>query len=154
MGKYDVNFKKLVNILLPIAVRKNIIEFIYTLLEPIRRLYYQFVNFIAQIKNKLSYNSQYPNLQRLLNDMFDVDDRRIEIRDNENSIPETLIFPDEELKPIELGQIIIYPDTMWGTKPFTVIVPAAILTEDLEKQIRRIVDEYKFAGTNYIIITK
>ena len=154
MGKYHINFRRFVAFLLPIILRtESIIEYIFTLLEPIRRLHFQFSTHIDDTNISLSYNSQYPNLQRLLNDRFDFADRRIEVRDSGDSIPDLVVRPNEELKPLVLGQLIIRPSYMWGYRPFTVIVPAVILT-NIENQIRRILDEYKFAGSKYIIIVK
>ncbi len=154
MGKYDVNFKKLIKDILPTAIRKNIIEFIHAPIEPIIRLYFQFTSHRKEVAERLSYNAQYPNLQRRLNERFDREDRRIEVRDNGDNVPDMLIYPNAEQKPIILGQVILRPSSAWGYQPFTVIVPASILTGDTEKQTRRILDEYKFAGTKYKIITK
>jgi hypothetical protein len=62
-----------------------------------------------------------------------------------------LIYPNEERKPLHLGQIIIYPSSQWGFQPFLVRVPMDLKDEHLAKKIRRLLDIYKFTGTNYII---
>jgi len=154
MGKYKIDFRRLVVFLSIILTRVKInIEYVFTLLNPVRRLHYQFSNHITETDKSLSYNSQYPNMQRLLNDMFDDVDRRIEVRDGD-AVPRLLFYPNNERKPVMFGQHIFHPNGSWGHKPFNVIVPEEILTTDIENQIRRILDEYKFAGTNYKIITK
>jgi len=149
MGKYDVNFIKLIKQSLPIALRGNLVEFIHVLIKPIRDVYFRFLTSKQENENKLSYNSQYPNLQRLLNDKFDDIFRRIKIKDGEGSINELLTFPNEELKPLHLGQVIIYPSSQWGYDPFTVLVPQELENPDRENRIRRLLDNYKFSGTKY-----
>ena len=149
MGKYDLEFPVLIAQDLPTAVRKNLVEFIYVLIAPIRRVYFQFLENKQKTENKLSYNAQYPNLQRLLNDKIDKDDRRIEVRDSGDNIEGLLIYPNEELKPIHLGQVLIYPSKQWGYKPFLVRVPSGL--ENQESKIKRLLNNYKFLGTKYNI---
>ncbi|MCL2245861.1 MAG: hypothetical protein FWC10_06720 [Lentimicrobiaceae bacterium] len=108
MGKYDVNFIKLIKQSLPMAVRGNLVVFIYVLIAPIRYIYNKFIVEKEANENGLTYNAQYPNLQRLLNDRFDSDSRRIEVRDGAGTINETIIFRNEELKPWELGLVVIH----------------------------------------------
>jgi hypothetical protein len=149
MGKYDVNFSKLIRDSLIVALRGNLVEFTYVLIKPIRDIYFRFLEAKQGSENKLSYNAQYPNLQRLLNDKIDAISRRIKVRDSGESIDELLIFPNEELKPIHLGQVPIFPSSRWGYKPFTVLVPKEL--ENFENRIKRLLDNYKFSGTNYEI---
>ena len=155
MGKYDLDIRVLIKQMLPISLRgKFFVEFIYVLIAPI---WYIYLNFIREKKvneDSLSYNSQYPNLQRLLNDRFDSEKRRIKVKDGGGNIDETLIFPNEELKPWHLGQVIIYPSTMWGYAPFVVLLPKnadSDFTPLVIDQIKRTVDNYKFLGTKYNI---
>jgi hypothetical protein len=149
MGKYDLDFVKLIKDVLPIAVRGNLVEFIYVLIKPIRVIYFRFLDSKQENETKLSYNAQYPNLQRLLNDEIDPDSRGIKVMDSGESIEELLIYPNAELKPIHLGQVLIYPSSRWGYKPFTVLVPQDL--SDKESKIKRILDNYKFSGTKYNI---
>ena len=150
MGKYDVNFIKLIKDSLIVSLRGNLVEFTYVLIKPIRAIYFQFLEAKQANENTLSYNAQYPNLQRLLNDKEDPVLRRIKVYDSGDSIDELLIFPNEELKPIHLGQVLVHPSSRWGYNPFTVIVPNEL--EYLKNRIKRILDSYKFAGTKYKII--
>jgi hypothetical protein len=85
-----------------------------------------------------------------LNDRFDNNLRRIKIRDSAESIDDLLIYPNAELKPIHLGQVVMYPSSQWGQQPFLVILPLEFQNE--EPKIRRILDNYKFLGTKYKII--
>ena len=149
MGKYDLDFVKLIKYVLPVSVRGNLVEFIYVLIIPIRVVYNRFLDLKNENENKLSYNAQYPNLQRLLNDKIDNILRRIKIKDSGESIDELLIYPNAELKPIHLGQVVIYPSSKWGYKPFTVLVPQSL--DNQENKIKRLLDNYKFSGTKYKI---
>ena len=152
MGKYDVNFIKLIKQSLPMAVRGNLVVFIYVLIAPIRYIYNKFITEKEANENSLSYNSQYPNLQRLLNDRFDYQQRRIKVKDGGGTIPETLISVNEELKPWELGLVPIHHSSRWGVAPFTVLVPNLNEFKEKESRIKRTVDSYKFSGTKYEII--
>jgi len=149
MGKYDINFRKQIKQVLPTIIRKNLVDFIYVLIKPIRDIYFRFLVAKEDNESKLSYNAQYPNLQRLLNDKFDEVLRRIQVKDSGESIDELLIFPNEEQKPLHLGQVIIYPSSRWGYSPFLVLVPEELRSE--ENKIRRYLDNYKFSGTKYTI---
>jgi hypothetical protein len=150
MGKYDLDFVKFIKHLLPVTLRGNLVELIYVLLKPIRDIYFRFLTQKEDTENKLSYNAQYPNLQRLLNDKIDPILRRIEVRDSGENIDALLIYPNEELKPIHLGQVLIYPSKMWGYNPFTVLVPQEL--DNRENRIKRLLDIYKFSGTKYKIV--
>jgi hypothetical protein len=75
--------------------------------------------------------------------------RRIKVKDSGESIDELLIFPNAEQKPIHLGQVLIYPSSRWGNKPFLVLVPEEL--RDIENKLKRYLDSYKFLGTRYTI---
>ena len=149
MGKYDINFTKFIKQSLPVAVRKNLVELIYVLIAPIREVHFRFLIAKQEHENKLSYNAQYPNLQRLLNDKLDDVLRRIKIKDSAGNINELLIYPNAELKPLHLGQVIIYPSSLWGYRPFLVLVPVEL--SNFENKIKRLLDNYKLLGTKYTI---
>jgi len=159
MGKYDVNFLQLIKESLPVSVRGTLVEWIYVLIKPILVVYNRFKDLKTDNENKLSYNAQYPNLQRLLNDKLDSILRRIKVKDGDETIDELLVFPNEEIKPIHLGEpeelVLIYPSSRWGYEPFTVLVPE--LQENgeefkkIENRIKRLLDIYKFLGTQYKI---
>jgi len=149
--KYDIDFRQLIKQVLPVSIRKNLVEFIYVLIKPIRDMYFRFLGAKQENEVKMSYNAQYPNLQRLLNDKFDDPLRRIQVRDSGESIDELLIYPNEELKPIHLGQVVIYPSSQWGYKPFLVLVHNDLKNENFEKKLKRYLDNYKFSGTQYTI---
>ena len=152
--KYKIIFKQLITELLPIVLRKEIIiEFIHILINPIARLHGKLQQSIEETNRILSYNSQYPNLQRLLNDNFD-SQRRIEVKDSGDSIDDLLIYPNAEYKPLLLGQILIHQSSKWGQHPFLVIVPHDILTDFVRDSIEKTVNQYKFLGTKFLIITK
>jgi hypothetical protein len=150
MGKYDLNFIQMIKQVLLVSVRGNLVEFIYVLLKPIRDIHFQFMRAKETTENKLSYNAQYPNFQRLLNDEFDAELRRIQVRDSGGNIEGLLIYPNEERKPLHLGQVLIYPSYMWGYPPFLVTLPDGF--QSVENRVRRILDKYKFAGTKYKIV--
>ncbi|MDR1878292.1 MAG: hypothetical protein LBQ64_01860 [Bacteroidales bacterium] len=152
MGKYDINFKRLITYYLPVSLRGNLVEFLFVLLKPLRRLHFLFLKHVDDTDEKLSYNSQYPNLQRLLNDQCDPVERGIQVRDNGGNIDWTLIYPNAELKPLVMP-FVIYPASQYGYQPFTVHVPEGVFNAN-ENKLKRLLNQYKFAGTKYKIIVE
>jgi hypothetical protein len=155
MNKYSLHFTRLIQILLPISLRgkEPLTAWLQVLIYPLRRVYNAFTASRQRHAEELGYNSQYPNLQRLLNDQFDCQIRRIQVVDNAQSIPWRLIYPDAEHHPLMMGTVVIYPAASYGYQPFTVIVPLAVDFEiDNQKRMETLLNRYKFAGTKYIIV--
>jgi hypothetical protein len=109
---------------------------------------------IEETDRILSYNSQYPNFQRLLNDLYDTTDRKIKVHDGHAAEYFLLAYPNEEQKPIHIGFVVVKPMSEYKSYAgFIIELPVVFESDrDLVKKIRRTVDNYKFAGTNYQII--
>lgn len=146
-----INFTKLIFNVLPTLLRGNLAWFIRTLIYPICRVYWLFMDFRDKQKTALSYNSQYPNLQRLLNDKFDNILRRIKIYDGNFQTP-LIIYPTADQIEV-ITPIMIYPAYYYSYPPFIVELPS-IFQNDQNKinQINKIVNIYKFLGTFFTII--
>jgi len=85
MYKYDVNYRKLVLLLLPLRLRKPLISaLIYSAVQPLRDLNIRFRSLRVDSEYSLSHNGQVCHLRAAINDVFDADDRRITITDAES----------------------------------------------------------------------
>ena len=154
MSKFDVNWLKFTREYLPHFLRTNLVNLCYVLLRGIRTLYWRFSRNISQTDVALSYNSQYPNFQRLLNDQFDPALRRIKVYDYQQEEPFILAYAEEELKPIVIvGLKIVLPMNAYASYiGFVVELPDHVFSSDTEEKIKRLVNNYKFSSTIYKII--
>jgi hypothetical protein len=139
---------------LPSILRTNIIDLIYVLLQGVRDTWFRFGEHIKETDKILSYNSQYPNLQRLLNELYDSTDRHIKVYDGAASDSFLLAYPNAELKPIEIGFVVVKSMSKYHDyNGFTVELPAGFEgNNDLINKIKRTVEDYKFASVKYEII--
>jgi hypothetical protein len=156
MRLYNISFKKLVASLLPFSLRDALTELIFAIILPVRTLHTSFKDYRFSKVKALSYNCQYPNFQRLLNDRFDNVEgkRRILVYDSFESIWSTIAYDSGLKGKRQLRTVFaVHSWRTWGYKPFTVSLPCEF-EEDKNKikQIKRIVNMYKFAGTTYQII--
>jgi len=116
----------------------------------------RFKDFRLAMLNKLSYNSQYPNLQRLLNDKFDDAERRIKVYDAPNIINSTIAYNSGQFGKSQLRtDFVIHSWREWGYRAFIVDIsgmPSGFISNiDNINQITKLVNIYKFSGTKYKI---
>ncbi|MDR0604590.1 MAG: hypothetical protein LBG80_09840 [Bacteroidales bacterium] len=160
MGKYIIDWLKFVREYLPSVLRTNFVDLAYVLLQGIRDTWFRFSEHINETDKVLRYNSQYSNMQRLLNDLYDSNNRHIKVYDGAAENNFLLAYPNEELKTIEIGFEVVYQMSEYMSyEGFIVELPNAFKTngvvdKDLEDKIKRTVDNYKFASTKYTIIYK
>ncbi|MDR2410119.1 MAG: hypothetical protein LBE13_18700 [Bacteroidales bacterium] len=157
MKKYIIDWLRFVREYLPNILRTNIIDLAFVLLKGIRDTWFRFGEHIKETDVILSYNSQYPNFQRLLNDLYDKNDgRRIKVYDGEAGEDFLLAYPNEELKPVHVGFVVVKPMSEYSSyEGFMVELPAVFEADkDLIDKIKRTVEGYKFAGKKYTIIYK
>lgn len=125
MKVYNLDIEKLSLLLTPTFLRKaRMRAWLFTLLSPLKNLYYAFT-----IKRKtdiqtLGYNGQKCYLRKALNDAFDIQQRRIEIVEG-NKFSRQYIYTRGEQKPRFLGTMYLrdradYADT--GVD-FLVLIP-------------------------------
>jgi len=88
MQVYSVNLNKLIIWLLPISLRKSkVVSYLVALIKPIQNLYVNFLYFRNQQLYDAEINGQTIKLERVLNDTFDVVERRIYITDGDYFTP-------------------------------------------------------------------
>ncbi|MFK7099465.1 hypothetical protein V3471_00520 [Flavobacterium oreochromis] len=150
---FEVDFKKLTVLLLPIALRKSkTIAFLHCLIRPIDDVFYQW----KQKRDeedwyKLNHNGQRCKLRKVLNDKLDNTQRRIRIDDG-TSFKRKYIYTQAESKPIYLGKAFINSKTEFENTgvDFVVYVPTQIADKRLHK-LNFLINYYKLAGKRYRI---
>ena len=122
---YIVDYRKLTTLLIPTFLRKikNIV-WLDTLVTPIKNLYIDFLNYRKKVNYKLSHNSQVCYLQKVLNDAFDTDLKRIYI-ENGIFLQALYVYASQEELPVYIDTQYIYSDAdlIGGQEDFIVLVP-------------------------------
>lgn len=159
MQWFSINFSRLVVLLLPIDLRKiKTIKYLQALVEPIRYLYQQFLDFRLSMIYENQINGQVINLERVLNDTFDPIERRIYITDGDYFEP-PVFYEEWKNKPVifyaegDSRNPIYYSvdnaDNVVSVN-FYVHVPNAVFTE--KTRIRALVNKYKAFGRLFEIM--
>jgi len=156
---YLINWEKLVKLLLPTFLRKPVlIAFLNAFTKPIERMHTEFLEQKAEWQYRLSHNGQVFSLEKVLNDAFDNDERRIYITSvdfqddiyigNRDNIDQVYISaPPDDDTTTYIGSAPNYMEQA----DFIVHVPADILAAN-EILIRNTIDLYKIAGKTYILV--
>jgi len=152
MRLFRTNWDRLVLLLLPIQLRvavnfvlfRAMIQSIYTLND----------RFLANRTDnlyKLKHNGQVCYLRAMLNDSFDITNRRIMIEDTGRN-DWTFVYNEAQNKPLLLETVIIVSEHLTNDEgtDFTVKVPAEF--SPLQSQIISLVNYYKLAGKRYSIV--
>ena len=101
----------------------------------------------------LAHNGQVCYLRKVLNDRFDIAQRRIKIIDG-NQYKREYIYTDGEKKPRFLGRMYLRDDADYSDTgvDFVVLIPAGLNYNDYE--MRALIDFYKLASKRYKIQPK
>ena len=149
--KYNIDFNKLVILLLPTFMRQSrLIAFMKSAIAPVVRIHY---NFLVKRKDdhyKLDHNWQVCYLEAALNDQFDISQRRIKIIEGDQ-YERKYIYTEGESKPKYLGTVFIRPSSDFGDDSFDFTVDMNGVSADIydvEAQVRF----YKLEGTRFNII--
>lgn len=154
---FHIDYKKLVQLLLPIRLRRPLILLVLqSLIWPLQMLYGRFTRQRDAHLYRLKITPQVVYLERLLNDKYDILERRIRIVDPQYFDP-MYLYQKEENKPVYLHQenenqpVYLYQSgqTPEHAADFTIEIPADITF--LEPELRAVVDAYKLAGKIYMI---
>lgn len=154
--KYDINFKKITTEQLPFSMRRALAALLVVLTFPLRELHIDFKYFQWKTLRALDCNAQYPNLQRLLNNNFDYEARRIRVYESPGTINPAIAYNSgQHGKPQLSTCFVVYSWHDWGYRPFIVdisFMPSGFKNNTNNiNQITRTVNIYKFSGTKFQI---
>jgi hypothetical protein len=156
---YDIDYKRLVRWKTPERKRLAVLlTWLYALVQPVISAHQSFLLFRKSRIYQLTITPQICYLERLLNDRFDNDDRRIYIEDTDWFDP-WYVYQEDELKPrymyteAEDQPVYTYTDAEAGETPddFIVFVPASLVFDNTE--MRALLNINKLPGTHYNIQT-
>lgn len=158
MKIYDIDYTRLVRLLLPTLLRKELyIIMLNSMVSGVRSIYSHFLFFRDENLYRLSITPQVFSLEKLLNDRFDADKRRIYITDGE-FYKSKYLYTQKEDQPLfvrttaENKPLFINKETETGSKgvDFLVYVPLSLIYDD--KVFRGLLDAYKLVSKTYEII--
>ena len=145
MRRYDINWDRLVQDMLPAMLRKpRILALLGAFVSPVTVLHEQFLAFRQGIADVLPIGPEVRVLRHFLNERYDYSDRRIVILDGQDDEPLRIYTEDENL-PIYLPVFLSAQSV-----DFTVVLPASI--QVFEAEIRRFLNAYKLLTKTYRII--
>lgn len=97
---YDINYRKLVTWLVPVPLRGVVmLSWLMALVSPFIDLYNNLIRFRDAVLYRLTITPQVVYLEKMLNDRFDIIERRIVIKDGQEFLP-LFLFKKAEVKPI------------------------------------------------------
>ena len=157
---FNIDFRKLALLLTPIFWRfTRFVEFIYTFIEPIVLLHKDFLIFRDKEIYKVVHNGQVITLEKVMNDAFDPEQRRIFI--SEEAIFDPLyIYTTAENKPLFLGTEFLYsaPTNNAINTDFIINFPIGLKPNNpiallnFENRIKALTNYYKLASKRYKIL--
>lgn len=152
---YTVDYSRLKDLLLPTFMRKpKTRAYLLGLVRPLDTLYTLFMRFRRDTLYKLQHTGQVVLLQKVLNDRFDNEQRRIYIDDGIVNDP-TYVYTNAEDKPVYLGTQYIYTreELAYKDVDFTVVLPVGMTLSDEERiRMQSLINYYKLAAKTYRII--
>ena len=154
-SQYTVDYSRLKDLLLPTFMRKpKTRAYLLALVRPLDTLYTLLMTYRRDTLYKLQHNGQVVLLQKVLNDRFDKEQRRIYVDDGIVNDP-TYMHTHAEDKPVYLGTQYIYTRAELAYKDvnFTVVLPAGMTLSDEERvRMKSLINYYKLAAKTYRII--
>jgi hypothetical protein len=162
---YDIDFDALIRSLLPVRLRKAVMEhWLRCLVQPVKDVYQWFIANRNANLYTLSHNSQVVYLQAALNDMFDPATRGIYISEVPGTLPVYVYLPAEhhpQWLAVAGETPVTYSAPMWlytsaetalSGYDFVVMVPMAVLWEPV--RMRALIDKYRLPSRgSYTIVT-
>ncbi|QHN64839.1 hypothetical protein [Bergeyella cardium] len=148
---YNLEINKLIELLTPTFLRKEkLLAWLRSLHFPLQKVLDDFHFERKQNLYNLSHNGQMCYLRKVLNDKFDISERRIKITDG-NRFKRQYIYTDGEQKPKFLGTMCLRDDADYEDTgvDFIVLIPARLQHDEYEMEA--LIDFYKLASKRYKI---
>lgn len=149
---YNVDFRKLPLLLLPIFLRKRLtIIFLDSYLTPLKKTHQAWNLFRNDNIYKIKHNGQVCNFRKALNDRFDPSLRRIYIDDG-NRFQRKYLYTTAENKSNYLGKMFLHLNSDYADTgvDFVVFVPIEIINQQ-PFELKALIDFYKTGGKRYKI---
>lgn len=155
---YNIDYSKLVTWLTPAPLRKaKLTAWLTALIQPMETVYNLFVSYRTAKLYELTITPQVCYLERLLNDRWDINLRRIVIEDAPDRAP-VVYYLEAELKYVnyylesENLPVVYYTEGEAGQikDDFVILVPTAISFSRTE--MTSMVTKFKLASTKFKII--
>lgn len=150
---YDIDYKRLALMLTPIKLRRGLLmNLMYVVMGSIERLSTIFLGMRKETTYRIRHNGQTCKLRSMLNDMFDPEQRRIEIENTERSLATIIwkrgIREDQVIAP---RIITARSESIDESIRFQVILPIEMQGVIDEDRVRAIVNMYKLVSIRYEI---
>lgn len=157
MSKYEVNYNKLVQLLLPTCLRGQLITGVLrAMVTPIGVLHGSLMSFRTEKRYRIQHNGQVCYLRAVLNDRFDPLKRGITITEEENPESGVMLYHREQERRVHIPmrtegrRVPIFRKNFGGSTAcgFWVNIPSRLVYVS-ENELCGVVNEYKLAGTKY-----
>ena len=153
---FKILFKKLLVWLTPHYLRKRRwVILTRAVAWPVMQVYNDFLIFMAAKLYRLQHNGQVCLLEKVLNDAFDVLDKRIFITDFDG-LERLFFWPEADQRDVNFETTLFFwPDADYSDSgiDFTIHLPIGLLASaDELAYLKSLTDEYKLAGKNYNIV--
>jgi hypothetical protein len=150
---FNISFIKLVQWIMPTWLRNaNATIMVLAANYPLREVHNQFKDYVDAVDYRLKHNYQTCYLQAMLNDKFDLIDRRIRVIDFE-VWGALFFFDDSENRDLNCGDDNV--QFFWADDvgyDYTIQIPSTIVTTNAEMaSLRANVNRYKLAGKQFYI---
>lgn len=157
---FNISFEKLALLLTPVFWRKiTFVDWLYCLIEPVRILFGEFLTFRKKAIYDIVHTGQVILLEKVLNDAYDPNERRIYITDSLQYDP-TYIYRQIEEKLVYLNNpvyLYTFDSFKAADVDFLVIFPkeikpvSPIELSNLENRAKAKINSYKLASKTYAI---
>lgn len=156
MKLYQIDFKRLVLLLLPTFLRKpRLFAFLCALTFSVRELHAKFLKNRNENLLRIKRNGQVCYLRGMLNDELAPEERRIQIKDGTTEGDWIFAMDEDEAYQlfIDTGGIMVYSEAriISNTAFFYVFIPWSKEQTDLNNRLRNFLNEYKLLSKKYII---
>ncbi|WP_394749471.1 hypothetical protein [Spongiimicrobium salis] len=157
---YNINFDRLIVLLLPMRKRKpRIINLLMCLASPIKEIHSRFVGYRETAIYRVSHTAQVFSMENVINDAFDRTQRRIYILDGEYVYP--VYFYDRAInRPVRFSDRASAAPIRFNDRSslekievdFSVVLPSSLRLDEAETtRLRALIDFYRLPDKTYTI---
>ncbi len=156
MSLFDINYKKLVVLLLPTFMRKPVlIAFLQSVTVPLMELHGSFSTNRQDNLYRLQMNGQVCLLRSLLNKKFDLEKQRIRISDGVVEGVWQYAWDEEQ---IYTNCLLVQPVMLWdtaiilkATSGFAVFLPQELNNDTNAFQVKSYMNNFKLLSKSYTL---